>query len=652
MSYKYPSNIFEAIRQERQDFLYNYIEIVDGFTFNQYANIKKIHKYYNSHYYDGDYETINGITRKKVFWNIGKRRATIASKQIDIDTKDFLLVSNNQETEWNVNLLEKELKAWMQKEKYAKVLNQISNELPLYGSVVLRKTKDEAELLDLRYFFCEQGAENLKKSRYKIIKHLMTPEAMREMDGAWSNVTEAVEKFAITSTKSYETSGQINIEHTTPQVEVYERFAEVPASYFSNEGTLIGDGSKEDQNYVYGRFIVAGVDNVLQNSPTSSNPQGTFHSPGLILFSEQLKKKDDPFKECHFRKTRGRWQGIGVIEDMFEPQRMINKTKDQEDKSMELASLILFQTATDMASKNVLTDVDNGEILKAAAPITRLDNQNHALPQMEEMANSYEKLADLNTFNSDFLGGKQAHATATLGAVKQQTQTSASVFDYMKQDYGLFLQEFIEDLVFPDLEKKIMSPHVLRYSGDMMEMQKLRDRAVQGYLRVQILKSGNIPNQQEYQALVQEWTQRYKKQGTKMWIAIEKDFFRNLDYELSLEITGEGKDMQQWLSNLMEVFKLISSNPVLMENPLLKRVLYKMLTAMGMSVSELENAEEEISPEIMEAMLKFNTKRHIRENIDFKDVPPEAQMPMLQFGGINVPQPQQGQGQPQQGGTP
>ncbi len=48
----------------------------------------------------------------------------------------------------------------------------------------------------------------------------------------------------------------------------------------------------------------------------------------------------------------------------------------------------------------------------------------------------------------------------------------------------------------------------------------------------------------------------------------------------------------------------------------------------------------------MDAMIKMGTKRTVRENIDFKDVPPQAQLPMLQFGGINVPQ---GQQQPQQG---
>ncbi len=646
--YKYPQTIFDCIRQERNDFIHNYIEIVDGYTFNQYERIKKIHKYYNSLYNDGDYETINGITRKKVFWNIGKRRATIASKQIDIDTKDFRLISENQDTEWNVHILEKELKVWMKREKYAKVLNRISDDLPVYGSVVLRKTKDGAELIDLRKFFCEQGAETLKKSRYKIIKHEMTPEAMREMSGAWNNVQEAIEKFAITSTKSYENGGQLNIEHTAPIIEVYERFAEVPASYFDNDGAIIGDGSTSDEDYVYSRFICAGVDNSITGQSTEQNPSGIYDAPGVILFSEELKKKDDPFKECHYRKTKGRWLGIGVIEDTFEDQRMINKTKDQEDKAQELASLILFQTATDMAAKNVLTDVDNGEILKSSSPFNRLDNQNHALAEMQTIAQAYELHADLNTFSADQLGGKEGPASATLGATELQAQTSASVYDYMKEDYGIFLNEFVNDLVMPDLEKEIMSPHAFRYTGDMMEMQKIRERTVNAYLRKKVLAGEiPIPTKEEADVLLQEWVKLYEKQGAQLWIDIEKDFFRNLDYEMSLELTGEGRDMQAWLNNLMTVFKLMSSNPMIMQQPVLKRLLYRMLTAMGMSLSELESADSEMTKEMMEAMAQMNTKKSIQERIDFKDVPPQAQLPMLQLGGINPQQQQQQQGAPQ-----
>jgi len=669
MAYIYPRTIFDAIRQERQDFLFNTIQIVDGFMFSQYQTIKKIHKYYNGQYNDGNYETINGITRKKVFKTIGKRRATIASKQIDIDTKDFLLISENYATEWNVFLLEKELKAWMTKEKFGKILNQIADELPVYGSVVLRKTKEGAELVDLRYFFCEQSADNLKKSRYKIIKHFMTPEELRKMD-AWEHTDKAIEKFAQASFKSYEDSGQLNIQHGTSYVEVYERFAEVPRSYFENDGCLYGmeatanldrrttQGKRQakayadaDHDFVYGRFICAGVDTPTSGTtvqPQMPNPNNPYYAPGLILFSEELDPEDDPFKEVHFRKTRGRWLGIGIIEDTFEDQRMVNKVSDQEDKASELASLILFQTATDMVAKNILTDVDNGEILKSVQPINRLDNTNKSLGEMQTLSQAWETHADRETFSADLLGGEQTPATATLGAVNQQTAMSSGVYDYKKENFGLFLSDFIKDLVFPDVEKKIMMPHVFRFSGDMVEMAKLRERVVDGYIREQVFATGYVPNQQEYMQMKQDYIQKFQKEGNRLWIDVEKDFFKNLDYELSLEITGESKNVQTWLNNVSAVLKMMQSNPLALENPLTKRLIFKMLSAMGISTSELENMESEITQEMYDMMFKMGQRRTIRQNIDFKDVPPQDQQQMLAGAGINAPQPQQQPQQPQQ----
>jgi hypothetical protein len=640
MPYKFPQNIFECIRVERQDYLYNTIEIVPGYTFNQNLNIQKIHKYYNSHYNDGDYETINGIMRKKVFWNLGKRRATISTKQIDIDTKDFLLLSENQATEWNVHLLEKRLKVWMKQSKYSQILNQIADELPVYGSVILRKTKEGAELADLRYTFLEQSATSLKKSRYLIFKHLMTPETMREMEGTWNNVREAIDKFAVTSTKSYENAGQVNIEHTTPELEVYERFGEVPRSFFENDGTIVGDGSDADEDYVYGRWIVAGVDNMT--TIATINPAQQIHAPGIILFKEQLKKKDSPFKEVHYRQTKGRWQGIGIIEDTFEDQRMVNKTKDQEDKAQELASLILFQTATDMTARNVLTDVDNGEILKATSPLNRLDNANRALPEMQKVADAYELHADLETFSADLLGGQQTPASTTLGAVKTQLQASSSVYEYKKENFGLFLKDFINDLVFPEFEKEITEKHSFRYTGDLFEMQNIRERVVNGYIRTKIFKGEMpIPTQEEYQQLMTDWVKLYSKQGSKMWIEVEKDFFRNLDYEVSLEITGESKNVQQWLSNLQTVFGLVTQNPLILQNPLYKRLFYKMLTAMGMSVSELENAEAEVTQDMIDTMVRLGTKRTMTTRVNVDDKAGQFAQPVLERGGMIPTPPQQ-----------
>jgi len=61
---------------------------------------------------------------------------------IDLDVKDFMLVSNNPEQDFNVYLLEKELKLWLKKHDLGMKLNEIVDRLPVYGSVVLEKVAD------------------------------------------------------------------------------------------------------------------------------------------------------------------------------------------------------------------------------------------------------------------------------------------------------------------------------------------------------------------------------------------------------------------------------------------------------------------------------------------------------------------------------
>ena len=125
-------NIFQQIRDERQDFLQNEIEVVPGYNFSQYNTLKKAHLYYTGNYEKGNYEEIGGILRKKVFHQMSTWRCEVATKMIDMDIKDFVLVSNDNETDWNVYILEKELKVWLKKNEMGQILNEISRLLPIY----------------------------------------------------------------------------------------------------------------------------------------------------------------------------------------------------------------------------------------------------------------------------------------------------------------------------------------------------------------------------------------------------------------------------------------------------------------------------------------------------------------------------------------
>lgn len=582
--FTFPKNIFSAIRHEKNDFLYNFIEIVDGLQFNQYETIKKIHKYYNSHYEKGDYETVNGVQRKKPFYNINKWRADVATKQIDVDVKDFQLVSEDASTEFNVYLLEKELKAWLKKSKMGQILNEVTRKLPVYGSVVLRKLKQGAEVMDLRTFFTDQAAKDLDSSRYIIIKHLMSPTEFRAKRGIWDNVDEAIQSFTMSNTKSYENSQSLHRAVGTPYLEVYERYGEVPKSF------LTGDES-DDDTWVKAHFIVTGIDS------TRTNEKGDIIAEnGLVLFKEEYKEL--PFKEVHYQKTEGRWLGIGVVEDVFEAQRMVNKTKNQEDKAMELASMILFQTKDNIVARNVLSDVENGEILRVGSEIGRIDNSNTSLGAFEQIINSYETLGDRLSFSYDAVRGETSPSDTTATEVINQQKQASSAFDYKRENLALFLSDFITDLVFPELQKKINIPHIFRFTANADEMNRMREKIVDAELRKHILETGDIPTKQEYEALKAMKVQELGKDGNKAWLEIEKDFFANLEYEVSLDISGEGRNFAAQLQNTAYVLNELSQNPQILQNPLFRRLLFKQMTLLGMSPSELEMAEGELASQV------------------------------------------------------
>lgn len=591
-------NIFRQIRDERQDFLQNSIEVVPNYLFSQYNTVKKIHLYYNSHYEKGDYEDVNGVLKKKVFHNLSAWRCEIATKMIDLDVKDFTLISNDPNQDLNVYLLEKELKAWLKTSDMGMLLNQISEYLPKYGSCVIEKTKDGADMIDLRYLYNDQACKTLKDARYINIKYFMSHQDMRKMKGKWDNVDEAIEKFSGQYRMGYDLNGvqkstnnlgnlfsegaALNpVSEGAPLVEVWKRYGEVPLSWFT-------DNEDDSNEYVMAKYIVTGID---QYTMTDNN-QAILAEDGLVLYKEQIDEL--PLKEVHYNKTEGRWLGIGIVESLFEPQRRINEIKNQENRAMEMGSVQVFQTKDDLVVSNVTTDMQNGQILKVRSEITPIATESRNIPAFKEIAEGIEAHSDNLTFSRDVVSGENPPASSTLGAIQIQTQQTTAVFDYKKENIGLFLTEFIEDLVFPQLEAKLNREHVLRITGSFDEMLKLRNNyatnmANQEFIDMMIKDDKAQPEQVIWDTLYEKYLTKISVFGDKIWTAVQKNFFKNLDYYVDLTITGENRNVYAQVNNANALLATIGKDPTILTDPVKKKILFKALSAMGWNLSELED---------------------------------------------------------------
>ena len=96
-------SIYGQLQKELTDFFQNKVKIAGiqtdnplassvGFDFSQWETLNLIELYYNSQFESGK---IDSEGQRKVFLNISQFKADVASKQVDIDVKDFVFVPEN-----------------------------------------------------------------------------------------------------------------------------------------------------------------------------------------------------------------------------------------------------------------------------------------------------------------------------------------------------------------------------------------------------------------------------------------------------------------------------------------------------------------------------------------------------------------------------
>jgi hypothetical protein len=142
--------------------------------------------YLNSKFEDTDSTGTIWENREKLFFNVVVPACEVATKMLDVETKDIKLLAQDAKSHFSTYLLEKELKQWLKTSKTANVLKQIAEQAPRMGSAVIEKTKDGAKMVDLRKLILDPTVEFIKDSRFVTTIAYMTPSELRAT--GWENV--------------------------------------------------------------------------------------------------------------------------------------------------------------------------------------------------------------------------------------------------------------------------------------------------------------------------------------------------------------------------------------------------------------------------------------------------------------------------------
>lgn len=594
-------SIFSQIRSEQKDYMFNWISIVPGYPFNTYYTIKRIHLYLNSKYLadGGVYASPNTSTGSyepnaddRIFFNVVIPPCEVAMRMLNIDTKNIRLWPMNPKSQFSTYLLEKELKVWLKGNKFAKVLNQLAEEAPRYGSVVLEKTVDGADVVDLRRLILDPTVQNIGDSRFVTTITYMTPTQLREAKG-WDAkaVEDAIARYQTYNTQEpYEDQYvNVNLMRSTPYIKVYKRYGEVPAEWLNSNLK----GTKEGAKMVRALFIVAGPDWMAKNAEGNST-----QDMGCILFSSKWQKKW-PFKDFHYMKTRGRWLGIGIVEMLFDVQERVNEMKNQKRVAMQISSLHLFQTKDKSIVRNVLTDLQSGDLILAGKDggIEPISTEERNLPAFKDEEESYSAQADKLSFAYEAIRGDTSDASqSTLGQTQIAVAQGTSVFAFKKENLSLFIQDFFNDLVMPQLMKDLTPEHVMRFTGSAQELQKLDQAAAEihanDYVKSEIL-SGRFPKKEDFEAAKQQALSAYQKLGENRFIKMKDSFYDDAEFEFDFLVTNEQADPSKMAANIQSVLGEMASLQPMLSDPRVKLLFAKLYEQLGISPAEFELADQQ-----------------------------------------------------------
>lgn len=620
-----PGTLSGLVANFKHNFLTKNHEIVPGLTFNQYQTVKDV--YFASHntFQSGPVDD-NGDP--KYYFDLITDRNDQATKNINLNTKDAYIKSETPGSYLKTWMLRREFVGYAKTSGFGKKLNDLADDLPDFGTVVWKKIKVEGKAdvaqVELINIMNDPGVKNLKDGmmieRHMLTQYDLYSKKSWDQDAVDCLITKGktVQRTAFMDDTNYEQGTTANrIDETTPFYEVYELWGEIPrhmydkykvgglpraqtvsswtSKGFDKEGkssygvkTSPTDGRlkeivpvsypmkklKEINETVYVMAVVGGI----RESETES-----------ILFCKEVDRDLFPYKECHFRRRKGRWLGLGNYELCMPQIEKANEITNRFYASLRIALLHLYQTRDKTYVKNMMQDLIDGDLVVSKSEISAIPTEIRGFTQYKDEIERIERKCDRLCNSFEIVTGENLPSGTPFKLGAQQLKSATKLFEYVQENMGLFLEEVFNEWLLPDFAKAMTKEHVLELMDDTEDMEiyyNAKRKLFQYQIMAQyIMEHEEFPDMQELQ-LVGALVKDQIKKGPKQ-IQIEQDYYSNLKYSVKMVITGENDAKKENVETLSTTFQTIAANPAALQDPRLMKILNMVLEEAGYSPLEI-----------------------------------------------------------------
>ena len=557
-------------------------------------DINKTEAYINSKHISGDTDHLG---REKPFFNIVTAARNIWYRATDIDRKDIVVRASKEADAIPALLATLKLQEWMKRQAFGRFLNDWGLTLATHGSAVSKFVEKDGELsaqvIDWNNLLCDQVDFD---NNVKVEKLWMTPAQLKKNK---NYDKELVEKL-LDSPTVRETIGGERKDNKDDYILVYEIHGELPLS-------LLTDKEKDDDTFVQQMHVIS-----FQEQKDAVGNQ-EFEDYTLYSGKEAL----DPYLLSHLIKKDGQTYAGGAVKNLFEAQWMVNHSAKQIKDQLDLASKIIFQTSDGaFVGKNVLTNIENGQILShnQGEPLTQLNNKPD-IAAMQAFKADWQQIAmQINGINEAMVSAPKS------GTAWRQTQAilqeSHDLFDLMTENKGLAIIDMLTNYIIPHFKKTLNNSEEISMVLEENQIKQIDMRYVPNEVKrrmnqkkKQTILSGEIydPMMEAGDTAKTEEEVRIKLTGNQRFISpseVEgttwKTVFKDLEWDLDIDITGEAHDTQAYLATLTTVLTTLASNPAILQDENVRLIFNKILMASGgISPLEINQAKEAPQPQMM-----------------------------------------------------
>ena len=525
-----------------------------GYKHNLPDRIKTTDLYYNSQYKTGPNDSLG---YRKFFFNIVKPACDIATKFIDLDTKDIILTPEDADTEIKVWILQKKLKEYLKVENFGVLLNEISFDLPKYGSVVIKKNGKKWQKVNIQNLRFDPTAKSLKFSPF--IGELVSMSKGEIEDMSWDR--EAVDEL-------------FSRDEDAESFLVYD--------FYQKKGKKWVHTVRADL------FAYRKGDKIMRSTEAEFNTQNEY-IPSITLFEETTEKF--PYREIHWERVPGRWLGFGFVEYLEDNQIATNEAENLERAALKFKALNMWQTRDEgIGGQNVFSNSQNGDILKVESEITPLQKDNSDLSAYNNTRANWDKNRTEKTFTGDITTGANLPSRTPLGVANLQASMASSYFELKRENYGLVVKELILEDIIPDFEKSSRKEHCVTFTSSDSQLEKL-DQAIAEILVMEAIanfseKHGFYPSAEKRQEAKQRVLEQIQSKSNRYY-DIPKDFYKDAKYILDVNITGESIDNGTKSQVIQLALQIVGTNPAILQIPAAKSMLFALLSLGGINPIDL-----------------------------------------------------------------